>query len=53
MNDKDKSTRNTDMPIHLTAPPILLPPPVQGTDNKPLDRVKPPTDKKRSRELER
>ena len=53
MNVKDKSTENPDAPIHLTTPPILLPPHVPGTDNKPLDRVKPPTDKKRSRELER
>jgi len=53
MNDKDKTVQETVLPVHLTAPPILLPPPVPAADNKPLDRVKSPTEKKRSRELER
>jgi hypothetical protein len=53
MNEKDKQAQATELPVHLTAPPILLPPPVPAADNKPLDRVKSPTEKKRSRELER
>ena len=53
MNEKDKSTQATVLPVHLTTPPILLLPPVPAADNKPLDRVKSPTEKKRSRELER
>jgi len=53
MNEKEKTTQSSELPAHLTAPPILLPPPVPAANDKPIDRVKSPTEKKRSRELER
>jgi len=53
MNENNKSNQNPEMPPHLAPLPLMLPPHVPATDNKPLDRVKPPTEKKRSRELER
>ena len=53
MNEKDKATHTPELPAHLNTPPILLPPPVPAANDKPIDRVKSPTEKKRSRELER
>jgi len=53
MNEKEKSAQATEMPAHLTMPPLMLPPPVPAPEDRPLDRVKTPTEKKRSRELER
>jgi len=53
MNDKDNKTQAKAMPIHITPPPLALPLPIPNTGDRPLDRVKPQTEKKRSRELER
>jgi len=59
MNDRDNPNKNRELAEEANANMIdgiinnLPPPPVPAKEDKPLDRVKPPTEKKRSRELER
>ena len=48
----DKNT-NTNLPANFTTPPLALPPGVPAPEEKPLDRVKEQTEKKRQRERER
>ena len=61
MSEKDNPNRNAELSEEANSNMIdgiinnlpLPPVPVPEPQNKPLDRVKPPTEKKRSRELER
>jgi hypothetical protein len=59
MSDKDNPNKNRELAEEANSNMIdgiinnLPPPRVPDPDKKPLDRVKPPTEKKRSRELER
>jgi len=59
MNDKENPNKNAELSEEANANCIdgiinnLPPAPVPDPEQKPLDRVKPPTEKKRSRELER
>jgi len=48
MSETNKTTQHRE--IHL---PLITPPPIPAPEDKALDRVKPPTEKKRSRERER
>jgi len=48
----EKNT-NTDLPVVLTTPLLALAPTVLAPEEKPLDRVKQQTEKKRQRERER
>ena len=59
MDDKDNYTKNAELDTEqnynmidgvLNNAPL---PPVPAPEDRPLDRVKPPTEKKRSRERER
>ena len=50
MIEKDNEQGNNSI---VAIPPIAASNPVSATDIGPLDRVKPPTEKKRSREWER
>jgi len=55
MSEQESPNKNKDINpdiligIMINTPPVPVPDP----DDKPLDRVKPPTDKKRCREHER
>jgi len=59
MNEKENPNKNAELSIEQNANNIdgiinnLPPAPVPDPEDKPLDRVKPPTEKKRSRERER
>ena len=61
MNEKENPNKNAELSEEANANMIdgvinnlpLPPVPVPDPQDKPLDRVKPPTEKKRSRELER
>jgi len=59
MNDRDNPNKNRELSVEANTNMIdgiinnLPPDPVPATEDKALDRVKPPTEKKRSRELER
>jgi len=53
MTEQNNTTQNTALPANLAAPPLALPPTVPVPEDKPLDRVKEQTEKKRRRELER
>ena len=52
MNDKDNTVQNTENLAHLTMPQMLIAH-IPVPEEKPLDRVNLPTEKKRSRERER
>ena len=61
MSEKENPNKNAELSEEANANNIdgiinnlpLPPVPVPEPDKKPLDRVKPPTEKKRSRDLER
>ena len=59
MNDNDNYLKNAELSTEENANMIdgvlnnTPPPPVPAPEDKPLDRVKPLTEKKRSRERER
>jgi hypothetical protein len=59
MNDKDNYLKNVELSTEENANMIdgvlnnTPPTPVPSPEDRPLDRVKPPTEKKRSRERER
>lgn len=63
MSEKENPNKNAELSVEENAnmidgiinnsPPVHIPAPVPDPEGKPLDRVKPPTEKKRSRELER
>ena len=59
MNEKENPNKNAELSEEANANMIdgiinnLPPVPVPAPEDKPLDRVKPPTEKKRSRERER
>jgi len=59
MNEKENPNKNAELSMEQNANNIdgiinnLPPAPVPDPEDKPLDRVKPPTEKKRSRERER
>ena len=59
MNDKDNPNKNRELSTEENANMIdgiinnTPPPPIPAPEEKPLDKVKPPTEKKRSRERER
>lgn len=62
MQDKDNPLKNAELSTEqnynsidgiINNLPLALPPDIPVSDKKPLDRVKPPTEKKRSRERER
>ena len=59
MNEKENPSKNAKLSMEQNANNIdgiinnLPPAPVPDPEDKPLDRVKPPTEKKRSRERER
>ena len=53
MNYKDNPAQEWRIPANLIPPPPTIPQPVPKTEVFPLDRVKLPTEKKRSRERER
>ena len=58
MDEKDNPNKNAEMDTEQNYNMIdgiinNAPPPVPATEDRPLDRVKPPTEKKRSRERER
>jgi len=58
MNDKDNYLQNAELDTEQNYNMIdgiinNAPPPVPAPEDKPLDRVKLPTEKKRSRERER
>ena len=58
MNEKENYNQNAELDTEQNYNMIdgiinNTPPPVPAEDEKPLDRVKPPTEKKRSRERER
>jgi len=45
--------RREGISVHVIAPPTNTPNSIPAPEDRPLDKVKLPTDKKRSRELER
>jgi len=59
MNEKENPNKNAELSMEQNANNIdgiinnLPPAPVPDPEDKPLDRVKPPTEKKRSKERER
>ena len=59
MNEKENPNKNAELTMEQNANNIdgiinnLPPAPVPDPEDKPLDRVKPPTEKKRNRERER
>ena len=57
MNDRDNHNKNSELDTeqndNVIDGIINDPPHVPATGDKPLDRVKPPTERKRSRERER
>jgi len=53
MNYKDSQAQEGRIPANLIPPPPTIPQPLPKTEVSPLDRVKLPTEKKRSRERER
>ena len=58
MNDKENHNKNAELDTEQNYNMIdgiinNLPPPVPAIEERPLDRVKPPTKKKRNRERER
>ena len=59
MNDQDNYLKNAELSTEENANMIdgvlnnTPPAPVPSPEDRPLDRVKPPTEKKRSRERER
>ena len=59
MNEKENPNKNAELSMEQNANNIdgiinnLPPAPVPDPEDKPLDRVKPPTEKKRNRERER
>ena len=58
MDEKENYNKNAELDTEQNYNMIdgiinNTPPPVPVTEDKPLDRVKPPTEKKRSRERER
>ena len=59
MNEKENPNKNAELSEEANTNCIdgiinnLPPPPVPAPEDRPLDRVKPPTEKKRSREHER
>ena len=63
MTDKDNYLQNAELSTEqnynmvgdgiINNLPLLPPAPVPATEGKPLDKVKTPTEKKRSREWER
>jgi hypothetical protein len=48
-----KDTKNTEAPTPQPHIPILLLPPILSPDNKPIEKTKIITDKKRNRERDR
>ena len=50
MNDNNNTKNNNGI---VAIPPVVAPIRVPVADSGPLDKVKPPTEKKRSREWER
>jgi len=59
MSDKENQNKNAEAPAEDNSDVIVgmlintAPPPVPDPQDKPRDRVKPPTEKKRCREHER
>jgi len=50
---KENKTDTQETPVHPPNVPIQLPPPIPSPENKPLEKTKLITNKKRSREHER
>jgi len=59
MNEKDNPNINAELALEQNTNMLdgilnnLLPVPLPAPEDRPLDRVKPPTEKKRNRERER
>ena len=53
MDEKERVAQCELIPAHLTPPLPIIPPPVPASEDRPLDRVKPPTEKKKNRYHER
>lgn len=52
MTENEKA-QNKEISVCQTAPPPTAQTPIQAPEDKPLDRVKPPTERKRNKERER